>query len=88
MTESMAPPWRTGWLWIVLTILLAIGTLSAAFFVYGLTDLLWTGRVFPDLLILIGGAVVATFVMLLITGILYRVDRLRGVPHRRVEMFD
>ena len=88
MTDEKGVTWRTGWLWIVLTVLLTVGTVSAAFFVYGLTDLLGSGRVFPDLLILIAGAAVATFVMLLITGILYRVDRLRGVPHKRVEMFD
>ena len=38
--------------------------------------------------ILLAGAFVASLMLLLVTGILYRVDRLRGVPHRRIELFD
>ncbi|MGC2035547.1 MAG: hypothetical protein WA761_08920 [Thermoplasmata archaeon] len=85
---SAAPQYRTGALWGVLALLLLIGTLSAAFFVFGLTDLLGTGHLFPDVPILIAGAFFACFSMLLITGILYRVDRLRGVPHREMRLFE
>ena len=45
---SAAPHYRTGALWGVLALLLLIGTVSAAFFVFGLTDLLGTGHLFPD----------------------------------------
>lgn len=87
MTDD-APRYRTGVLWGVLGLFLLLGTVGAAFFVYGVTDLLSTGRVLPDLAIAAGGAAVATLFLLLITGILYRVDRLRGVPHRTVKLFD
>lgn len=82
------PQYRTGALWGVLTVLLLIGTLASAFFVYGLTDLFATGRYVFDVPILMLGAFVAGVALLLIIGVLYRVDRLRGTPHRRIELFD
>lgn len=82
------PQYRTGALWGVLTLLLLIGTLASAFFVYGLTDLFSTGRYVFDVPILMTGAFVAGVALLLIIGVLYRVDRLRGTPHRRIELFD
>jgi hypothetical protein len=82
------PHYRTGALWGVLTVLLFVGTLASAFFVYGLTDLFATGRYLFDVPILMVGAFTAGVALLLIVGVLYRVDRLRGVPHRRVELFD
>jgi hypothetical protein len=88
VTERATPHYRTGTLWGVLTLFLLVGTVAAAFVVYGFTDLLKTGRWFPDLLELAAGGMVASLAMLLVTGILYRVDRLRGVPHRRVELFE
>ncbi len=88
MTDGERVRYRTGALWGVLGAFLMVGTVAAAFFVYGVTDLLSTGRVLPDVPIAIAGAAVATLFMLLITGILYRVDRLRGVPHRTVKLFD
>ena len=89
MTES-APVvrYRTGVLWVLLAVLLVFGTVAAATFVYGLTDLYATRRLWPDLVVIAGGGFGATFFLLLITGILYRVDRVRGVPHRRIELFD
>lgn len=89
MTGEPAPPrYRTGALWGVLALILLVGTVAAAFFVYGLTDLLATGRYLPDLPIAAAGAAIASFAMLLLTGILYRVDRLRGVPHKEVRLFE
>jgi hypothetical protein len=85
---SEAPKYRTGALWGVLTVLLLVGTVASAFFVYGLTDLYMTGRYLVDVPILFIGGVVACLALLLIMGILYRVDRLRGVPVRRMELFD
>lgn len=88
MTEGEGPHYRYGTLWGVLALFLLLGTVASAFFVYGLADLLSTGRVLWDVPILIAGAFVATIMLLLLTGVLYRVDRLRGVPHRRIELFD
>ena len=88
MTESFPPQYRTGTLWGILTLFLVIGTVAAASVVYGLTDLFATGRYFLDVPIMAVGALVASLALLFIAGILYRVDRLRGVPHKRVRMFD
>lgn len=88
MTDETIPRYRTGALWGVLTLFLLVGTVAAAFVVYGFTDLLRTGRWFPDLVELAAGGVVASLAMLLLTGLLYRVDRVRGVPHRRIDLFE
>ncbi|MCI4333569.1 MAG: hypothetical protein L3K01_07625 [Thermoplasmata archaeon] len=88
MTEPNPAKYRTGWLWGVLGILLLIGTVAAAFVVYGLTDLYANGNWLVDVPTFIGGALVASVAMLLLTGMLYRVDRLRGVPHREVRLFE
>ena len=91
MTETTPTPpsvrYRTGALWGILAVLLLVGTVGAAFFVYGVTDLWGTGRAI-DLAIAAGGAVVATVALLLLVGMLYRVDRVRGVPHREVRLFE
>jgi hypothetical protein len=88
MTELSKPEYRTGWLWGVLAILLLIGTVAAAFVVYGLTQLFATGNWLVDVPTFVGGAFVACLAMLLLTGMLYRVDRLRGVAHREVRLFE
>ncbi len=88
MTETETPQYRTGWLWGILALLLAIGTAAAAFVVYGVTELLSTGDWLVDVPAFVGGAFVASVAMLLLTGILYRVDRLRGTPHREVRLFE
>ena len=88
MTDGSPPAYRTGWLWGVLVVLLMIGTVAAAFVVYGLTDLFANGNWLVDVPAFLGGAIVASVAMLLLTGILYRVDRLRGVPHREVRLFE
>jgi hypothetical protein len=80
------PVWKTGWLWGLLALLLLVGTLGAATFVYGLL-----GLVAGDLLasITLGiGAFVAVLAFLFMAGILYRVDKYRGTPQRRVELFE
>ncbi|MCI4336154.1 MAG: hypothetical protein L3K17_03025 [Thermoplasmata archaeon] len=79
---------KSGPLWVVLTLLLLGGTLASAFFVYGLANLLSTGRWMLDVPLLLVGGFAATFLFLLLTGVLYRVDRLRGVPHREVRLFE
>ena len=88
MAEAVARAYRTGTLWLVLTFFLFVGTVAAAFVVYGVTGLLASGAVLPDLPIAVLGGVVASIALLFLTGILYRIDRLRGVPHREVRLFE
>ncbi|MFI5418486.1 MAG: hypothetical protein ACHQ2Y_06295 [Candidatus Lutacidiplasmatales archaeon] len=89
MSEELRPEQaRTGALWGVLTVLLLFGTVAAAFVVYGLSDLVNGGRLLPDALISVAGALVATLAFLFVTGILYKVDRVRGVIHREVPLFE
>jgi hypothetical protein len=83
-----APKYRTGWLWAVLTGILVVGTAASAFVIYGITVLVPSGLWLYAGLAILGGAVVATISLLLVAGLLYRVDRLRGVPHRTVNLFE
>jgi hypothetical protein len=71
----------------VLALFLLIGTVAAAFFIYGVSQLAATGNPW-DVPILVGGFGVAGFMVLLLVGILYRVDSLRGKVHRRMALFD
>jgi hypothetical protein len=88
MPEPEPPVYRTGWLWAILTGLLVLGTVASAFVVYGVTDLAVAGAWGWALVAILGGAGVATLALLLLAGMLYRVDRLRGVPHRTVNLFE
>ncbi len=89
MTDpSEAPQWKTGVLWAILGAFLTIGTLGAAFFVYGLLLTLGIGPSVVSTAALVGGAAVAFLSFLFMAGILYRVDRYRGATHRRVEFFE
>ncbi len=87
MSEPAAPVYRTGWLWGVLALLLTIGTAASAFVVYGVLGVLG-GKLLPYLPAAIGGGFVTVIALLLLTGMLYRIDRLRGVPHREVRLFE
>lgn len=80
------PVWRTGTLWGVLGVLLVLGAVACATFVYGIVGW-WAGSPL-DAGVAGGGAVGAFLAVLFMLGILYRVDRYRGVPHRRVELFE
>ena len=80
------PKWRTNVIWGILAVLLVFGSVGAATFVYGLTWLLagaWLGAVIAT-----AGAFVAFLAFLFMAGILYRIDRYRGVNGRRVELFE
>ncbi len=89
MSESVgAPRYHTGRLWGILALLLLLGTVAAAAVVFGFTDLLATGHVLVDVPIMAVGAVVASLALLLLSGLLYRVDRIRGVIHREVKLFE
>jgi hypothetical protein len=81
-----APKWRTNVIWGVLAVFLVIGSLGGATLVYGITWVLagaWVGLAIAAL-----GGFVAFLAFLFMAGILYRIDRYRGVNGRRVELFE
>lgn len=82
------PKYTTGALWGVLAVLLLVGTVSSAFVVWGFSDLYLNGRYLLDIAALLTGGFLTVLSFLLIAGILYRVDRIRGVLERRVELFE
>ncbi len=85
-TGSETPRWNTGPLWGILAVFLVLGTVGAGTVVYGLVGVL-SGALYG--LVWVGvGAVVAGLSFLFMAGILYRVDRYRGVAHRRVDLFE
>lgn len=89
MTSSEETPhWTTGVLWVILGVFLTVGTLGAVFFVYGLLLALGVGLSLLALGALVGGGLVSLLSFLFMAGILYRVDRYRGVAHRRIEFFE
>jgi uncharacterized membrane-anchored protein len=73
-------------LWGILAVLLVLGTVGAATFVFGLLGAA-EGNLY-DLVSLAFGAVVAGLAFLFMAGILYRVDRYRGATRRRLEFFE
>ena len=80
------PKWRTNVIWGILAVLLVVGSVGAATFVYGLSGLLagaWVGAIIAAV-----GAFVAFLAFLFMAGLLYRIDRYRGVNGRRVELFE
>lgn len=88
MDSPAAPTYRTGWLWAVLTVLLIFGTVASAAVVYGFAQL-WTGGSWVTAAASVAiGLFGATICFLLLAGMLYRIDRLRGVPHRTVRLFE
>ncbi|HUI38113.1 MAG TPA: hypothetical protein VLY85_00620 [Thermoplasmata archaeon] len=88
MSDAPSPRYRTGALWLVLAGLLLVGTVASAFVVYGVLGLFASGSPWVDLPAVLVGGLVASIAMLLLTGVLYRVDRLRGVPHTEVRLFE
>jgi hypothetical protein len=86
-SDAPAPVYRTGWLWGVLALFLLVGTVASAFVVYGFLGVLG-GNLFPSLPIAVVAGFVAVVALLILTGMLYRIDRLRGTPHREVRLFE
>ena len=85
-TVPEQPKWRTGALWGVLSVFLVLGSVGLATIVYGITGILG-GQPLAAIALPIGGAL-AVLSFLFMAGILYRVDRYRGVEGRRVALFD
>jgi hypothetical protein len=83
-----APRYKTGALWGILMLFMLGGAASAAYVVWGLSEWVRTGRYWLDVPVAAGAALVTALCFLFVTGILYRVDRLRGVPHREVALFE
>jgi hypothetical protein len=86
LTEPEKPKWKTGTLWGILSIFLVLGSVGLATIVYGITGVL-AGQ-FWDLLALPIGGAIAVLSFLFMAGILYRVDRYRGIEERRVALFE
>ncbi|MGC2289852.1 MAG: hypothetical protein WA688_08365 [Thermoplasmata archaeon] len=82
------PKYKTGWLWTILLLFMAGGTVSATYVVWGLSDLALTGQYLLDIPVTLAATLVTILCVLFALGILYRVDRLRGVPHREVALFE
>jgi hypothetical protein len=80
------PHWKTGALWGVLSVFLVFGSVGMATVVYGLFGVL--AGAWWDVIVLVVGGVVAVLSFLFMAGILYRVDRYRGVEGRRVALFE
>jgi hypothetical protein len=88
MGEEIPPSYRTWTLWLVLAFFLLVGTVAGAFVVYGVSGVIATGAILPGLPIALVAGTVAVLALLFLAGLLYRVDRLRGVPHREVRLFE
>jgi hypothetical protein len=79
---------RDGWLWGMLALLVLVGTVASGFVVWAVLSIGSARTLLLYLPVAVAGVFVAAVSMLLLTGMLYRVDRLRGVPHREVRMFE
>ncbi len=89
MTESpSAPKYKTGWLWAILLLFSLGGTVGAVWVVWSVSNLLLTGQILFYAPIAVAAAALAVVCVLFVSGILYRVDRLRGVAHREVALFE
>jgi hypothetical protein len=86
LTSAEKPKWTTGTLWMILGGFIVLGSVGLATIAYGITGALagqWVALVAIPI-----GAVVGGLAFLFIAGILYRVDRYRGVTERRIELFE
>ena len=84
--DGTSPSWNTGSLWGLLALLLVVGTVGGATFVYGVLGVLG-GQPLYGIAVAIG-FVVAFLDFLFMAGVLYRVDRYRGANQRRIELFE
>jgi hypothetical protein len=87
VTETVEKPkWSTGVLWGILIVFLLVGSLGLAAIVYGVLGVL-SGSLLALVSVVLGG-IAAVLAFLFTAGILYRVDRYRGVQERRIELFE
>lgn len=80
--------YRTGWLWGILLLFSLGGTVAGAYVVWGASSLVLTHQYFLYGPITAAALVGAVLCILFVSGILYKVDRLRGVAHREVALFE
>jgi hypothetical protein len=64
------------------------GTVAGAYVVWGAENLILTHGNLLYVPVTVGALLIASLCILFVSGILYRVDRLRGVPHREVALFE
>jgi hypothetical protein len=89
VTESPpTPKYRTGWLWGILLLFSLGGTVAGAYVVWGASSLVLTHQYLLYVPVTVAATFVAVLCILFVSGILYKVDRLRGVPHREVALFE
>jgi hypothetical protein len=89
LTESSTvPKYRTGWLWGILLLFSLGGTVGGAYVVWGASSLILTGQYLVYVPVIVAASFATIVCVLFVSGILYRVDRLRGVPHREVALFE
>jgi Na+/proline symporter len=86
VTEDDEASHRINTLWVLLAVLLVLGASGSATVVFGVTGA-FAGDPW-DLIALPVGVVVAVLSFLFMAGLLYRVDRYRGVNARRIELFE
>lgn len=86
MTDPETPKWRTGVLWGILAVFLVFGSVGLATVVYGVAGAI--GGHPWDVIALPIGVAMAALSFLFMAGILYRVDRYRGIEQRRVPLFE
>jgi hypothetical protein len=77
---------RVNTLWVILGVLVVLGSVGAATVAYGVSGAA-AGQPW-DLLAVPIGAALALLAFLFTAGLLYRVDRYRGVADRRIELFE
>jgi hypothetical protein len=73
-------------LWVILGAFLVLGATGAATVAYGVVGV-FSGQPW-DAVALPIGVVLAVLSFLFMAGLLYRVDRYRGVNTRRIELFE
>ncbi|MCL4309115.1 MAG: hypothetical protein M1606_03375 [Candidatus Thermoplasmatota archaeon] len=83
------PTWSTGVLWGLLAAFLLPGTAAVGILAYAVA--VWIALdhdYFFGAIVAISTGVVAFLCFLFMAGILYRVDRYRGVDHKVVKLFE
>jgi hypothetical protein len=75
-------------LWGILLLFSLGGTVAGAYVVWGASSLVLTHQYLLYVPVTVAATFVTVLCILFVSGILYKVDRLRGVPHREVALFE